>query len=331
MSETDSFYALAPTELPNLRVRRYRGDDLCLPMAAFTPGDAQRLRQLYGFLQELLAVLAPVGQRSAAVCPLQALLKRQPAEEVVALATDFGRESYAAEPSPQMAKTIHDLRGGGLTPLLGQLQLAGMFGVEAAAMNTLYFLTRDHLKIMRNALIGLDDEQRERDLLPKLHGTDLIVEKWQGSTVHYAGHAVKLEVDCRQQTAISECCVEFGALDRILYNLLNNAARHAATDAVRLVVLPVPEAAGDNLRFVLLNAVSQKDQDFLGSIDLATLFDERTSTTGSGYGLAIVKEFVGHAFGLKTDADAVRKGYLGARLLRGEFAVWFHWPRVLED
>ncbi len=331
MSDTDSLYDLAPTELPNLRVRRYHGDDLCLPLAAFTPGDAQRLRQLYGFLQELLAVLAPSGTRPATPGPLRAFLKRQPAEDVVTLATDFGRESYAADPSPRMAKTIHDLRGGGLTPLLGQLQLAELLGVEEAALHTLYFLTRDHLKIMRNALLGLDDEQRDRDLLPKLHGTDLIVQKWHGSTVHYSGRAVRLEVDCRQQTATSECCVEFGALDRILYNLLNNAARHAAGDAARLVVLPVPEPAGDNLRFVLLNDVSAQDREFLGSIDLGTLFEERTSTTGSGYGLAIVKEFVGHAFGLKSEAEAVRKGYLGARLLGGAFAVWFHWPRVLED
>jgi hypothetical protein len=331
MSAPDPFYELAPTELPNLRVRRYHGDDLCLPMAAFAPADAGRLRQLYGFLQELLGVLTPSGRTPAAPGPLRALLKRQPPEDVVQLATDFGGASYAADPSPRMAKTIHDLRGGGLTPLLGQLQLAGLFEVEEKAMNTLYFLTRDHLKIMRNALIGLDDEQRERDLLPKLHGTDLIVEKWQGSVVQYAGHAVRLEVDCRQQTAISECCVEFGALDRILYNLLNNAARHAAGETVRLVVLPVPDPAGDNLRFILLNDVSVKDREFLSSIDLATLFEERTSTTGSGYGLAIVKEFVRHAFGLPSEADAVRRGYLGARLLSGSFAVWFHWPRVLED
>src|SRR4051812_28896965 len=105
MSETDSFYELAPTELPNLRVRRYHGDDLCLPLAAFAASDAQRLRQLYGFLQELLAVLTPAGPKPAAVGPLQALLKRQPPEDVVGLATDFGRESYAAEPSPRMAKT----------------------------------------------------------------------------------------------------------------------------------------------------------------------------------------------------------------------------------
>jgi signal transduction histidine kinase len=331
MSETDTLYDLAPTALPNLRVRRYHGDDLCLPLAAFTSADAERLRLLYGFLQELLGVLTPAGAAPATPAPLHALLKRQPPEAVVELARAFGQESFAADPSPRMAKTIHDLRGGGLTPLLGQLQLAGMFGVEPQAMNTLYFLVRDHLKIMRNALLGLDDDARQRDLLPKLHGTDLIVQKWQGSTVHYAGHAVKLEVDCRQQTAISECCVEFGALDRILYNLLNNAARHAASDAVRLVVLPVPELAGDNLRFVLLNDVSPKDRDYLGSIELGTLFNERTSTTGSGYGLAIVKEFVGHAFGLQSEADAVRKGYLGARLLGGAFAVWFHWPRVLED
>jgi signal transduction histidine kinase len=331
MTDDETYYALAPTELPNRRVRRYHGDDLCLPMSAFSPGDAARLRELYDYLQELLAVLAPRGSLPPAIEPFARLLERRPTDEVVSLARQFGQESYAADPSPLLAKTIHDLRGGGLSPLLGHLQFAELGKVEEGTLNVLYFAARDHLKIMRNAVLGLDDVQRELDLLPKLHGTELIVQKWQGSTVRWQDRAVRLEVDCRQQTAISECCVEFGALDRILYNLLNNACRHAAADPVRLVLVPVPDPTGDNLRFILLNEVSREDLAFLARRDLGSLFDEKTSTTGSGYGLAIVKEFVSHAFGLDRDAQAVQQGYIGARLLGERFAVWFHWPRVLED
>ena len=74
--------------------------------------------------------------------------------------------------------------------------------------------------------------KRADDLLPKIHGTDFIVQKWQGATLHGQGRGIRIEVDCPQAMAISECCVEFGALDRILYNLLNNACRHAASDRI---------------------------------------------------------------------------------------------------
>jgi hypothetical protein len=331
MNEDAALYDLAPTNLPNCRVRRYHGDDLCLPMAAFASEDSSRLRRLYDFLQELLVTLAASSPDIRPTPALVDLLERTSPDELVALASSFGRESYAADPSPRMAKTIHDLRGGGLTPLLAQLQLAQWGGLEKAPLNSLYFLTRDHLKIMRNALLGLDDEQREEDLRPKLHGTDLIVQKWHGASLPNHGRAIRLSVECRQRTAISECCVEFGALDRILYNLMNNACRHAASDEIRLVLLPVPDAEGDNLRFVLLNEVGTKDLAFLKQTNLDTLFDERTSTTGSGYGLPIVKEFVTNAFGLEQESEAVTRGYLGARLLGSAFAVWFHWPRIVED
>lgn len=325
----DDFYRLAPPQLTNFRVRRYHGDDLCLPLAAFTEEDQERLRALYSYLMQLQATLIPSKQ--PAVPRLAEFLNRQPVEAITDLAVAFGRASYAAEPSPLMAKTIHDLRGGGLTPLLGQLQLAAFRSPEESAVDALHFLTRDHLKIMRNALLGLDDAKREEDLLPKIHGTDFIVQKWQGASLHGSGRTIRLEVQCRQPTAISECCVEFGALDRILYNLINNACRHATGESIRLVLLPVPDVAGENLRFVLINEVSAQDLDHLRGMNLGTLFQEGTSTTGSGYGLAIATDFVSHAYGLKSPLQAIEGGYLGATLLGQSFAAWFHWPRVLED
>ena len=36
-------------------------------------------------------------------------------------------------------------------------------------------------------------------------------------------------VDCRYEGALTECCLESAAIDRIFYNLVNNACRHAAS------------------------------------------------------------------------------------------------------
>jgi signal transduction histidine kinase len=131
---------------------------------------------------------------------------------------------------------------------------------------------------------------------------------------------------------ISECCVEFGALDRVLYNLLNNAGRHAGDGGVSLVLLPMPSAQqADDLRFIILNRVSEVHRRRLleisdGSDDLRHLFNPGVSTTGSGLGLAIVGDLVANAYGLSDRLETLRGRYLGARLIGDTFATWFHWP-----
>jgi signal transduction histidine kinase len=324
----DALLDLAPLDLPNHRVRRYLGDDLCLPLSTFAPVDQELIRALYAFLQELFTALQ-TDPETTRTDRLNALLRHRDPDEIVDQARAFGRASYAATPSPLLAKTIHDLRGGGLTPLLGQLQLVRITA-GAAALDTLYFLARDHLKIMRNALLGLDDAKRNEDLLPKVHGTDFIVEKWNGALLQHGPREIHLTVNCPKPAAISECCVEFGALDRILYNLINNACRHVATDSIRLVIFPVPDTDGENLRFVLLNAVTATDAETLRARNLDQLFDAGVSTTGSGFGLSVAADFVANAFGIADPAQAVAGRYLGARFVGEDFAVWFHWPIVAD-
>jgi len=167
-------------------------------------------------------------------------------------------------------------------------------------------------------------------LLPKIHGTDFIVEKWRGSSLRSGDRTLQLAVECAGNVAISECCVEFGALDRILYNLINNASRHAASAALSLSIFPIPDAEGGNLRFVLTNSVAPADAAHLGTLDLRTLFRAGVSTTGSGYGLSVAAEFVANAFGITSVEKAVDEQYLGARLDGEVFRAWFHWPVVAD-
>jgi signal transduction histidine kinase len=325
----DPLTALAPLDLPNFRTRRYLGDDLCLPLTAFAEVDRVVIRELYEVLQELFSILT-TSSEDHKLPNVQTFLSRRDPDHLVSRVQPLGYASHAANPLPLMAKTIHDVRGGGLTPLLAKLQLAKLCGLTADTLNSMFFLARDHLKIMRNALLGLDDAKRQEDLLPKLHGISFIVDKWNQATIRADDRELRIEVDCRQQVDISECCVEFGALDRILYNLLNNACRHSTGETLRLVIFAVPESAGENLRFVLLNEVSAEDRARLDSLDPKTLFATGVSTTGSGYGLAVAAEFVANAFGLSTPAQAVEGGYLGAGSIGGDFAAWFHWPIVAD-
>ena len=330
MDRHQVLYELAPLGLHNFRVRRYHGDDQCLALSTFAEVDRERLRTLYGFLLELQAALYFQGD-TPVVPRVMELLRLHPVEGIVDLIRPLGRASVSESPAPSMAKTLHDLRGGGLTALIGELDLAERRPLAEGALDALRFLTRDHLKIMRNALLGLDDVKRNEDLQPKIHGTDFIVEKWHGASLRGLGREIRLEVDCPLSVPISECCVEFGALDRILYNLINNACRHAASDCIHLVLLPVPDNEGKDLRFILSNVVSPQDFHHLSAMNLETLFEEGASTTGSGFGLAIASDFVTHAYGLGSHRQAIEGGYLGAALIEKSFAAWFHWPRILQD
>jgi signal transduction histidine kinase len=320
--------ALAPLSLRNGRKRRYHGDNLAIPLAAFTEADQKIIRRIYLFLTGLFDLLSRSDRDEAAV---MAILEPEKVDALIEEARMLGQESYQARKDPLMAKTIHDLRGGGLSPLLGLAQVLHFAGPAGESLDSLFFLTRDHLKIMRNALLGLDDTARTRDLEIKLHSTDLIVKKWNGTRLESAKGKVRLEVDCPESLNISECCVEFGALDRILYNLLNNACRHTAAEVINLALFPVPDRTGDNLRFALSNAVAETDEEYLRAMDMRTLFQAGVSTTGSGYGLNVVSEFVANAFGLQAPDEAVAQRYVGAILFNGSFVIWFHWPIVAVD
>lgn len=324
----DDLAALGRSDLQNYRVKRYHGDNLCVAMSAFTDRDKDIIRMVYGLLQQLFTILR--GDSGNRAVSLRHFLAENDIAAFVDHTAQLGQESYRVHPTEMLAKTIHDIRGGGLTPLLGQLQLCVIDGENTPPYDALFFLTRDHLKIMRNALLGLDDVKRNEDLQTKIHGTDFIVQKWSGAVLHSEEKETRLQVDCPEEVAITECCVEFGALDRILYNLLNNACRHAVGEQIQLVIFRVPERDGINLRFVLLNRITSTDEQRLRQMDLRQLFRTGVSTTGSGYGLNVAAEFVAHAFGIKNPEDAVEGEYLGAKLLGDRFAIWFHWPIVTE-
>jgi signal transduction histidine kinase len=319
---------LAPVDLDNRRSKRYHGDNLAISMVAFVESDKAVIIELYEFLRELLDVLDKEDREETRITEM---LNPGKIERLIDNVRQLGKRGYEVDRDPLLEKTLHDLRGGGLTPLFGLIQYANLDGHTPAILASLFFLTRDHLKIMRNALLGLDDAARTRDLEIKLHSTDLIVEKWDGTRLKSGKGEIRLAVHCPESVDISECCVEFGALDRILYNLLNNACRHTARSVIDLVLFPVPDRGGRNLRCVLLNALAAADEAHLRNVDLGTLFDAGVSTTGSSYGLSVVAEFVANAFGLGSPDRAVAGKYVGVALRQSQFVIWFHWPIVSND
>ncbi len=343
-SPPESLLALAPTTLPNRRRARYLGDDVCITMDMLAVRDQTLLGRFYRILTELLFAMAnPENDDADKWRDVTRWMQQHPVEGLIDELQELGNASNAQSSNETMAKAIHDIRGGALSALLGRLQLLGFRPHTENELNILFVLTRDHLKIMRSAVVGLDDARREADRRPKAHSMQLMVDKWRGAVVgpRAQSRSIRMFVECSFEGALTECCLESAAIDRIFYNLSNNACRHAATDRLDMVVFPVPDAAGECLRFVLSNEVSARDAARLRSLTqgspapgpetnrgsgLLPLFTPRISTTGSGFGLTVVADFVAGAFGLQDRMEALRERYVGAVLEGHTFRIWFHWP-----
>ena len=336
---------LAPLRLAQRRNTRYDGDHLCIALEGLAARDQTILRDLYKVLSQLLYDIvderATDAERWAAVMRWTA---QHDLDTIFSEVRELGRASRERSASEELAKAMHDLRGGALNALLGRLQLVMRLPRDEAQLKTLFVLARDHLKIMRNAVTGLDDSRRQADTKRKAHNVKLMVEKWHDSIVgpKWQERPVRMAVDCRYEGALTECCLESAAVDRIFYNLADNASRHAVGGHVDMAIFPVSEPPAGCLRFVLSNEVSAEDATFLrafnrpesgadsadkgSGLSLLGLFEPAMSSTGSGFGLTVVADFVATAFGLRDRTEALRERYVGALLDGNTFRVWFHWP-----
>ena len=325
-------YSLAPLTLRNHLRLRYAGDDMCLPMSAFAPADQQRIRDLYQFLGGLFDLFSTGAQcDEITLRRIAEYASEETIRAVVEEARLLGTEIAEGNLPELYAATVHDLRGGGLSLLLGRLQFAHHVGWTPETGRVIYYLARDQRKIFRNALLGLDDPERAIDLSPRLHSAGLIVEKWEDMLLVSGDRQLHLAIQAEFMGPVAACCTEFGALDRILYNLINNACRHTAESTIRLYIFPIPQEKPENLRFVLINRLHPADRERLAGRNLEELFRPGVSTTDSGLGLTVVTDFVGSAFGVLPRPRTTEGGYVGAKIIEEDFVAWFHWPIAREQ
>ena len=341
--------ALAPLHLPNRRTSRYIGDNLCFPIEQLAERDQALLQHIYKVFSELLFTIGSPSTDDAQKWQEVVLwAERHHLDALIDEVRELGEASHIQVPGETLAKAMHDVRGGALSSLLGRLQLIGHAPQNEAGLQVLFILARDHLKIMRSAFTGLDDPRRDADRQPKSHGASLIIGKWNDAVIgpKWQERPTRMFVDCRHQGSLSECCLESAALDRIFYNLANNACRHTVGNRLDMAIFPTTISPDACLRFVLSNDVGAEDAAYLRSLlptdgadsadkginlSLLALFEPQVSSTGSGFGLTVVADFVAGAFGLRDRAEALRERYLGAILDGDTFRVWFHWPIANDD
>ena len=326
------------TRVVNHRADRFRGEALTAPLSALAPDDRTIARGLYDWLREIEDLAGALGEGATArAMQLRAYLAAHPVGRQLRAMQEFGRATAAQGEDALLGKVVHDVRGGPLTGLLMMLQLVEAGRVGPEDMLRVHFRVRDHRKIMRGALLELDDPRRDRDRSLKHHDVQLLVEKWSGARVPVerdgGARVVGVRLDPRFDGSVCESCIEFTALDRVLYNLINNALRHARDGGVHVVLSATPAEAPANLHVAVANRVDPAAAAALRARfgdDLGGLFLGGFSTTGSGLGLRICADMVGNAFGLDDPEECVDDGYVGALLADGGFGAWFHWPLVAD-
>ncbi len=314
---SEQLIGLAPERLERRRATRYRADEVAVPLASFTAEERETLVALYRTLSQL-HVLLQTGPAQKGPRPLLDFIDQQGFAQVIRRVQRLGRDTH----DPALAVIAHDVRGGALNALVLQLSRIGPTGLDPAITASIAFLVRDHRKMMRGLVADLDPASRERDLEMIPHSLSTLIEALRDFPAQAAGAPVEIEVDVAFEATIAESCVECGAIDRVAYNLLNNAIRHAQPPKVTVLF----RRAGEDLRVVVQNTVSTSQQELLQkALGDGALFGS-FSTTGSGQGLQIVSYLVGSAYGVPDTAELVDGGYVGAQLRGDLFSTWFHWP-----
>lgn len=319
----ETFAGLAPTELDNYRTTRYRAEDQAVELSAFAPADREVVVSMYEMLRELDTLVSPdVEVEVEDAGPLVAFTERWKLSDLLPRIRRLGTARPDAD--LHLAEAIHDIRGGAFAALFVQLSRASRVPFRKQMVRSLFLSTRDHMKMMRNLAKDLDPVARARDLEMRAHSLADLARAMGGFTAQVGDAPVTVEVDCPADATIAESCVECGAIDRAAYNLMNNAVRHAAHPSFSAGLMTV----GSNLRVAVANAITSEQGALLRerlAVDPASLFGTFT-TTGSGFGLRIVAELVGRAYGVVSTDELTRSGYVGAKIVDDSFFSWFHWP-----
>lgn len=320
--------ALAPIALRNRRRIRFNGDGMGIATSQLTSQDREIACRIYQAVRAVADLRGcEYGPQTSRMHSAIALLAD---DDFVISAQRLGQSTREANIDETQLAPLHDVRGGALAALIS-VAFALRRGVQTASLDTCGLLARDHCKIMRNALPDLDPPRRQYDMQTHYHGVEEFVLTWDGATLCPDGRPVQVQMHCEYTGGIAASCLENAALDRVLYNHINNAARFTANGRVALWIFSVGHGA---VRWVVSNAMRECDSQWLASAagaNLCVLYRGGLTRGGVGAGLAICADFVASAFGVPHPQIAVNEGYLGAAVVDGEYHAWFHWPAYEGD
>lgn len=328
-----TIHSLAPENLPNFREERYQGGYFSNSLSAFSPDEQALIGNHYEQLLELMHLIDPDGNSEED-------RKRKLADfvehnELYHLSDQFEMVIKEAEENddPHKADLLRRLTSGAFPSICWYILIISRIGVEPEYFNSLFYLTRDHLKACRAFVRDLDPERRKRDEEEIHHSIDLITEKWESSIYRAYEGAVKVYFKNYYQGHVAERCVEFAELDRIFYLMTNHSVEHSEGGTLSVTMAETED--GESLRWAFVHEVSDSTLKAIENFEKQdiSLFErdpneDETHFAETTTDLTFVGEAVTHAYGLPDMISAVRQGYIGSRLQGSSLILWFHWPRI---
>ncbi len=313
---------------------RWSGEGLELPEGTFTPGERADLELLYAQLEGVYRTWLHArpnpdweelasGIRAFGEPPLAPALERIGASAL-----------RNAEAPPLVRRALHDLRGGAFFALRMYGSLLQNEDSDAELLEPAILLARDQAKVVRSLVPSIDREGHDRDRSEQAHGMRELVDKWDGFVFPEVPRPeggmgpVQVSVETTWRGDLAARCLEAAALDRAVYNLVNNAARFSADGRV---TLRVEALGGQVVRFAVANAMTPLQGEFLRARvgeDPSSLFLGGVTRGGEGVGLSASASVVARAWGLADAEDAVAMGSVGAQVGEEVFLAWILWPTL---
>lgn len=325
---SENLWNLAPTNLVSRRSERYDGGGFHVRLNYFAPEDIALVLQLYQSVKKTYDLWLYMQESPNYPLARKHIMAEFGERRFFSLVHGIGGATYSLKkPNKLLRQVVHDVRGGGLTALMGYAEMQSYMPDESdTEVKNAILKARDHAKLMRNAIIDLDPIVREADESLKVHPVDDFVNKWHNTIINIADKTVTIHVECIFEGSVTNRCLETSAIDRILYNYVNNAARFSADNTIKMTIFSTNDTL---VRWVVSNTLADEQLDWLRentNFDLTQLFKGGLTRGGHGIGLAACTEVIATCFGLYPPEKAVEDGYLGAKVIADTYHGWFHWP-----
>ncbi|MFZ9858719.1 MAG: ATP-binding protein [Roseiflexaceae bacterium] len=317
-----------------IRRSRYHAQDIELSLYDVPLKARRAIRKLYRHLVELTYLLRPWLDNpdfptTMAEKRLRTFVLTAKWSQMISALQDVTPTQTQLD-SARVHRVIHDLRGGALSSLSLYLQLAESGDLHAQDIPHMVLLANDHAKMLRTAISDLDRIRYTRDELFLPQQIDTIVHHWR-NVLYRIDTGQSAHVTCESHVSgyIADSVIELAALERVLYNLVNNAVRHTPDYHVKVNIM-YDSCLQDCIRFSVSNKLTSSQIELLSQLTADTphrLILTPITTTGSGLGLGICADIVAHVFQADVD-EIIRQQYFTVSWDTGEFHVDFVWPRV---
>ncbi|MCH8475100.1 MAG: hypothetical protein LAT55_07725 [Opitutales bacterium] len=327
----EEILSLTPLKPISHREQRYLGGAFSLRLENFSIDEQEIIQRIYEITKEIFAMTDADSDLSAP--DRQKLTNFLSQSELPQLQEQLIQLVGEAQLTNDIKKeaVLYSLASGALSSIASYGLLVSQGGLEREYIQSLYYLTRDQLKISRNLIEDLDAVKRAADEAPKMHSLDLLKEKWESVT--YRSFASEIDVAFHQyyQGHVAERCLEFAEIDNIFYHLANNAVQYGTKAVLDIGIAPVNE--GKDLRWVFRNPINGDQAATLKELSTngKSIFEHGVSSAhknGEGFGLGSVADTILHAYGQEDLYEAEKQGYFGWTVKDDLFSLWFHWPAI---